>query len=753
MPENFVMARNHLPIIAREQPPARESDHLVLQVRPPEDERTIDLTRLFSIFLREKWLILFIVLAFGAIAGTVLTQLIPQYQSAALLKAESGGAKGSGLEALLPVLSGEDAGIKAEIDVMKSRTIIGSVVDRLNLVQDPEFNSMLDDPNEGTLSELYGRAYATIQRAIKGSGPPPTPEGVRYMTVDATVKNLTITNDAGSRSILVAFHASDPAKSALLVNTLVEEYLAYRSAEKLTLAKAATGWLGESLAQLREQVREAEQKVQDFRSQNNLLEAEGGPILAQRMSEMSAQLVQMRAERQTAEAKLQSAREALKDGGAVSEMLDSPVIQRLRDQEGDLSRQLTQQSQLGRRHPVIIELSSRLNTVRSDIQAEMRRIMSGLSNNVVALKAREVSLDKAYAELEREIGSQSQARAHLDQLQSEARALRATFEQTLEQYKAIDNPERLSAPDLSVVSAAAPPIWPAGPAKLPLLLGAAVAGLVLGAVAAVLRDLLDRSMRSLEGMESALGVPVLGLVPRLPRAKARNPGAYLRDRPGSTFSQGLRDIAHGTHAGTAATGRNVLLVTSTAPGEGKTTFCEAFAVQMARMGRRVLIIDGDLRRRATSRRLREEGTDLSTMLQQGLPFDLVPRHDPRLGVDVAPSFTPVTEPDSLLKSERMQQFVTVASQEYDLVIIDSPPIGAVHDAAILATMASQCIYLVQWGETPKDAAVAGLRKLHRFSEDLHVATVLSKVHMRRYASYDKGIYNPYGPKYQSYFRN
>ncbi|UEM05092.1 polysaccharide biosynthesis tyrosine autokinase [Skermanella rosea] len=747
------MARNQLSAPSRELPPAREGGSVVLQIRPPEEDRIIDLSRFFSLLYRERWLILAVALLTAALAGTVLTQMAPQYSSSVLLKAESGAAKGSGLEALLPGLSGEDAGLRSEIDVMKSRTIVGRVVDRLGLVEDPEFNPVLDDPNQGALSRIWEKAYSTVVGFVRGGGPPPTEEGIRYMTVDSTVKNLSVSNDAGSLSILVGFHSSDPSKSARIANTLVEEYLAYRSAEKLNLARSATGWLGESLNQLREQVRDAEQKVQAFRAENNLVDTESGPVLVQRMSEMNAQLVQLRAERQTAEAKLQSARDAMSNGGAVAEMLDSPVIQRLRDQEGELSRQLTEQSQLGRRHPVIIELRSRLAAVQNDIQAEMRRIVSGLASNVVAFKAREVSLERAYNTLSEEIGGQGQARAQLDQLQSEARALRATFEETLAQYKAIDNPERLSAPDLSVVSAAAAPIFPSFPQKVPMLVGAAILGILLGAVAAILRDLLDRSMRSLESVEASLNVPVLGLVPRLTRSRAKNPGAYLRDRPGSTFAQGMRDIAHATQAGTATTGRNVILVTSTAPGEGKTTFCEAFAVQMARMGRKVLIIDGDLRRRATSRRQREGGIDLSTMLQRGLPYESVPRHDPRLGVDVAPSFTPTPEPDFLLNSDRMQQFVTMASHDYDLVIIDSPPIGAVHDAAILASMAAQCIYLVQWGKTPKSAALAGLRKLRRFADDIHVTSVLTQVHMRRYASYDKGIYSPYGAKYESYFRN
>jgi capsular exopolysaccharide synthesis family protein len=264
---------------------------------------------------------------------------------------------------------------------------------------------------------------------------------------------------------------------------------------------------------------------------------------------------------------------------------------------------------------------------------------------------------------------------------------------------------------------------------------------------------MDGSLRSLDSLEKALEIPVLGMVPRLTRSKARNPGAYLRENPASTFAQGLRDIVHATRAGTVSTGWNVILVTSTAPGEGKTTFCEAFAVQLARMGRRVLIIDGDLRRRDTSRRAPGGGTDLKTMLERGLPYDGVVRHDPRLGVDIAPTFSFTPEPDSLLNSEQMQQFITIASHDYDTVIIDSPPIGAVHDAAILAAMAAHCIYLVQWGKTPKDAVLAGLRKLHKFDGQIKVRSVLTQVHIRRYANYDKGTYSPYGAKYQSYFRN
>ena len=484
------MARNQLSAPSRELPPAREGGSVVLQIRPPEEDRIIDLSRFFSLLYRERWLILAVALLTAALAGTVLTQMAPQYSSSVLLKAESGAAKGSGLEALLPALSGEDAGLRSEIDVMRSRTIVGRVVDRLGLVEDPEFNPVLDDPNQGALARIWDKAYSTAMGFIRGGGPPPTEEGIRYMTVDSTVRNLSVSNDAGSLSILVSFHSSDPSKSARIANTLVDEYLAYRSAEKLNLARSATGWLGESLNQLREQVRDAEQKVQAFRAENNLVDTESGSVLVQRMSEMNAQLVQLRAERQTAEAKLQSARDAMSNGGAVAEMLDSPVIQRLRDQEGELSRQLTEQSQLGRRHPVIIELRSRLAAVQNDIQAEMRRIVSGLSSNVVAFKAREVSLERAYNSLSEEIGGQGQARAQLDQLQSEARTLRATFEQTLAQYKAIDNPDRLSAPDLSVVSAAAAPIFPSFPQKVPMLAGAAILGILLGAVAAILRDLI-----------------------------------------------------------------------------------------------------------------------------------------------------------------------------------------------------------------------------------------------------------------------
>ena len=294
------------------------------------------------------------------------------------------------------------------------------------------------------------------------------------------------------------------------------------------------------------QSKKMEQAVETYRAQAGLVQGKDSAISTEQMSELNVQLITARTQRAELESKLRQVQGlSEKNLDTASDVLQSPLIQKLREQESELiQKQAELSNHLGPKHPDMIKIQAELNDVKQNIQVEVNRIVSGLRNDVEVARSREAALAGGLQGLENHQGQQGAAEVKLHALEREADANRTLFETFLNRFKQTSSQEDLQSADARLISAAAVPAEPVFPKPKVMIPAGLLAGLVLGMMLALLMETLDRGFRSMEQVEHYTGLSPLGLVPELPaiaQQQAR-PADYVVQHPTSAYAEAIRTV-------------------------------------------------------------------------------------------------------------------------------------------------------------------------------------------------------------------
>jgi capsular exopolysaccharide synthesis family protein len=273
---------------------------------------------------------------------------------------------------------------------------------------------------------------------------------------------------------------------------------------------------------------------------------------------------------------------------------------------------------------------------------------------------------------------------------------------------------------------------------MPVLMLGLIFGCLAGLGLAVILDRMDDRLHSVDQVEQLTGLAVLGLVPRVPRRHRAKPEEYTLSHPHSLYAESLRATHTALRLSAPHRRTQVVLVTSALPGEGKTKFCLSLARSLAETGHRVLLIDADLRRPAIAMALRgAEGRGLGRLLRGEIELDQAIQEDRRSGACYIAGERLRMDPRSVLGSDGFAALIEHLRAQFDSILIDSPPLLAASDAAVLAHDADRCLFFVRWGWTSKALVVTALRRLalHNVSLD---GVVLARIDTRRHATYSFG---------------
>ena len=301
---------------------------------------------------------------------------------------------------------------------------------------------------------------------------------------------------------------------------------------------------------------------------------------------------------------------------------------------------------------------------------------------------------------------------------------------------------------------AAPPDRPSTPG--PKLFGAVgfTASLMLGTLLALLLERLDSGLRSGKQLEASLGLPALGLVPRVERLKRnQKPHQYLIAKPLSAYAEAIRAIYTSMQLSDVDNPPKVVLVTSSLPQEGKTTLAVSLATFVARSSQRVFLMDLDLRHPSIQRELRVTPTTGFVEYMAGeRTIEEVIQHDEETGLDYLPVKRQTANPTDLLSSQKMRHLIRQLREAYDYVVIDSAPLLGVTDTKVAALLADKVLFATQWEKTTKDTASNGLAHLREIRASV-AGAVLTQVDVVKHAQYGYGDVGQYYGKYQKYYVN
>jgi polysaccharide biosynthesis transport protein len=337
-------------------------------------------------------------------------------------------------------------------------------------------------------------------------------------------------------------------------------------------------------------------------------------------------------------------------------------------------------------------------------------------------------------------------------LEREAQANRLLFESFLSRFKETSQQKELQQADARIISRAEVPVGASFPKKRLIIAIALVGSAFLGVLLVFVLERLDNGFRTAGQIEQQTGVPSLGMIPVIKgKANLRYVDRYVIYKPTSSVSESIRSIRTSVMLSDVDEPPKVIALTSTLPYEGKTMLSLNLARVAAASGQRVLLLDGDLRRPRVHRSLGiNNDKSIIELLNGELQLNEVCHVEEGTGMLVVPGKVVHANPMDLLNSNAMRSFISGLRGRFDQVIIDAPPILAVSDIKVIGQYSDKVIYCIKWNDTPREAAIAGLRQVI----DAHLplaGTVLTHVDVKKHAQYGYGDSGDYYGRHKEYY--
>jgi capsular exopolysaccharide synthesis family protein len=733
------------------------------------------------------------------VAKLAILATIPRYEAESQVILDVRNATVLNFDAVVSALPQFEV-VRTEMDLMGSRAMAERVLDHLSPAQVKELaddgamatamSRFLSDTGPALLDQL--RIWLRLPTSDTATAPaaqgkdapasaPGTPFPDREDLVNLIMQDLKVSNDGRSYTIHISFASPHPKLAAALADIYAEQYLANQLDSKADAMKRANELLSQRLVELRRELEESETAVETYRRAVGMLGNQAGTIITQQITEINVQLAAARNQRIEAESRLRAVKAQIAGGGdpeALSDVMSSQAVQALRAREAELKRQQAQlSSQYTAKYPNAKALQTDVDALQSQIADEIKRVVGSLQNQVAIARNKELGLQGDLFRLETQFGQGSAAGVKLQQLQREADANRAVYDAYLNRIKEITEQQQLQSADARFVSRATVPGVPTYPRYRPILLLGVIAGGVVGVGLAFLGELFDQRLRSISEVEEATGLPVLALLPSLPRLRLARPEDYVlrRGQRGSFFNEALRTtwaalllIRDQAPRGTSgliyvpgglpsfrrrrrpASAGIVIVVTSAVPNEGKTAFCLSMARSLSADGHKVLLIDGDLRHPGVAKSFGSSmGGRMIELLEGKIELQDAVQLDGKSGAHYLTAPRDGSHPQDVLNSIRTEIVLDRARRAYDIVLIDTPPILVAADAAIVAKFCDRCLFFVRWGSTSRDRVASALRRLVLYNVKV-TGIVLSHVNVRRHAQYamGEGYYRLYGQLHQ-----
>jgi succinoglycan biosynthesis transport protein ExoP len=739
---------------------------------------SITLNDFLGIVRRRRVIIMMTVCVITGLATLLAFHLPPRYTATADVMIKPRQVRVIDLESVVSELPPDRSLMETQLDVLRSNFHAQRVIEELRLLSDAEFNPLIqpEDVQPSVLADLtdwISRNWlttvsaanqpfavpATLEMEPKDDGEDPNSYDYnRQMaaTVRRLLLGLKVSQRGESYVISIDFTTTDPEKAARIANAVAELYVAGQRQEKLSATREAATWLADRVEQLRRLVLKSEGAVEEYRAANKMVSGERVSLGEQELANLNLQLLTAQAELAGKKARLLLVRDVQSGGGSygsLAEVMSSPVIIDLREQEAELLRQEGQLSrEYGPQHPIMLELAAEKANLASKVDLEVANIIAGLENEVAVARTREQALAKALGEAKDRSSVTSQAEIQLRQLEREAEANRSLYQTFLTRLKQTEEQLNLVQPDAKVVSAADIPQAPSFPRPKLMIAVGFTSSVMLGFLLALLRERLDSAFHTGRQLREVLGVPSFGLVPLIRRSKRQpRPHRYLLEKPLSAYADAIRSVQKYVELSCTDRRSQVVLVTSSLPGEGKTTLALSLAASVARSGRRTVVVDVDIRRPSIGRVIGQPfGPGLVEFLSgEATPDEIIYAAEFQRNFHFIPVKGLTSSPVDLLESEEMAILLVGLRTRYEYIFLDGPP-ALVTDTRAAALLADTVLYAVQWGKTKAEVASHGLEALAG-SRISVTGLVLTQVDLKRHAKYGYSDSACYDREYHKYY--
>ena len=711
---------------------------------------------------KRRWTVFSILLVALTIALLVTWKEKAVYHADALLEIQKENASIPTVQELFQLENVSDNYLETQYKVLQSETLARRVVDQLHLERDSEFNP----PRDGW---IQAKAHAA-------SPDSPIDPDVEQTVLREFKARLSIDPVRRSRLVQISFESQDPKVAAQVVNALADNYIQENLESRWQAAQKASEWLSQQLQTFKAKLEQSEDDLQEYAQKNGLLflETEKGDtenIVNERLRQLQDELTKAQAERYAKESIYRLTEAG--DDSALPGVVDNKLMQELTARLAELERQ---QAALAPTftsdYPKVKEIQSQIDEVQRRLNEERKRATQGIVDDYLAATRRENLVREAFEQQQSQANQVAERTVQYNILKREVDTNKQLYEGLLQRLKEAGVSAGMNASNIRVVDAAVPTTRPVRPRPILNLGLALLLGLGSGIGMAFLQEHLDNTLKNSDDVERVLRMPTLALIPSresleqgnaivygLPQdAPSRRNGngkrALLEKRPAKTWiridgdgnqhsalSEAFRGLRTSVLLSAAGRPPRSLTFVSAEPGEGKTTVASNLSISLAQLGKRVLLIDGDMRRPCVHKlfHIEDRFGGLVTFLtgEDGWRHLVRPTGVADLDCLICGPVPP--NPSELLSSDRMQQLIIEALSEYQFVLIDAPPLLNVTDGRILATMVDGAILVVRGGFTPQELAQQAQFYVRDVGARL-IGAVLNDVDIRRDGHY-QGYYH------------
>ena len=711
---------------------------------PLPQAEVIDLRHYLNVLHRVKWRLLGTALAVTVIVAMVVFSMTPIYRATTTVLIESEDAKVVSIEEVYGIDSKAKEYFLTQFEIIKSRPIAERVVAEAGLGSYAEYAPK--SAGGFSVRALLPEWLTSTKAVIK-----PDPLRAQVRTYRA---NLQVAPVRNTQLVNVSFESADPELAARLANAHADAYIESTLEAKLAITQSAAEWMSSRLERLKSNLVDSEQRLQAFREREQLVDAGGVTALPEReINELTSRLVEARRQLSESRSNYLQTRGISEANATQLESMpavirDSLVTERRNEVAVAEQRAAELSKRYGPKHPTMIGAMSDLASARDSLYHAVGRVIDGIRQEYDVAQAQVGELEAAVESARESFLLTGRKEGELLELQREVDINRQLYDLFYNRIRETSETGDLATASARVVSPAVTPDIPVKPKKKLVIALALVVSLMLGAMIAFLADALDNVVRGVQDFEEKVGEPLLAAVPLLNLSKKSEKDAthaFLNDEEHG-FREAIRTIRTGITLSTLDRPHELIMVTSSIMGDGKSTVAANIALAFGRMGK-TLLIDCDMRRPSMARAfgVPKSQAGLAELLAgyAKLSEAVLERHDEGIHLLCAGALPP--NPLEMLASESFSAVIEQLKGMYDHVVLDCPPTLPISDASVLSATSDAVVYVVKAGTTTSRHVQQGLKTL-RDANGYVVGCVLNAVDMKKAAMYDQG----YGYYYESY---
>jgi len=653
--------------------------------------------------------------------------------------------------------------LDTEVKVIQSDLLALQVIREMNLDRTPEISGQAPPPPSSSLDLAPDPLQADPAKASS--------------MISEFKGNLKVQLSPNTRIIEVHYRNPDPQMAANVVNTLMQTYVENNFKARFESTMQASDWLSKQLVDLQMKVETSQEKLVRYQKEHEILGTdEKQNITMEKLTELNKELTTAESERMDKEAlfrlvesgdpdAITSSASAIEEESS-STQSSSALLGTLRSKQADLKIQVAELStQFGPSYPKLTQLNNQLKEIDSQIQGEMKKILAKVRGQYTAALQRETMLHEALEKQKQEANKLNESAIEYSLLKRDVDTNRQLYEGLLEKLKEAGVSAGLKSNNLRILDSARPPQYPVEPNIPRNLLFAAVLGLASGVGLAFLMEGLDNTVRTTEQAQLISGVASLGMIPLGSKSAREGPNPkrlviaaskeavelVTQVRPQSQMAESYRALRTSLLLSNLGAPPKIIMVTSALPQEGKTTTSINTAVVLAQKGVRVLLIDADLRRPSIHKTLgMGPHSGLSNVLTGSTTLEQAIARTPILpNLFVLPAGTPPPNPAELLASSNLKDVLDQLKEQYDHIVIDTPPSLSVTDAVVLSPRADAVVLVIRSGQTTKQA----LRRSRDILMQVNAKVVGVLLNAVDLSSPDYYYYYEYQGKYSRYYRD